>query len=167
MCYNMPVAIAGDSILLPWGGTMVMAREMIESDDTEQFERQMDRMLHAFFPHEHRTRPRVWRPPTDVYETDNAVIVKIEIAGMQPDDFRIAFVDRVLSVTGTRQDMDAKLSYHCLEIPYGEFRTEVFLSGTFVAEHIEASYERGLLYITLPKAKQEHRIPVRIQPKAD
>ncbi|MBM3128138.1 MAG: Hsp20/alpha crystallin family protein [Chloroflexi bacterium] len=142
---------------------MVMAQEMLESDEVEQFERHMDRMLHSVFPHDHRARPRVWRPPTDVYETDDAVIVKVEIAGMQPDDFRITFVDRVLTVTGARQDRDAKLSYHCLEIPYGEFRTEVFLSGTYDAEQIEARYDNGLLYITLPKSKQEHRVPVRIQ----
>ena len=70
-----------------------MAQDMVESDDVEQFERQMDRMLHAFFPHEHRSGPRLWRPPTDVYETDDAVTVKIEIAGMDPKDFNISFED--------------------------------------------------------------------------
>ena len=146
---------------------MVMSQDMVESDDIEQFERQMDRMLHAFLPHERRARPRLWRPPTDVYETDDAVIVKIEIAGMKPDDFRISFVDRMLTVTGVRQDVDAKLSYHCLEIPYGEFRAEVFLSGTYIADEIEAKYESGFLYITLPKSKREHRVPVRVQAKTD
>lgn len=142
---------------------MVMSQEMLESDNVEQWERQMDRMLQSFFAREHRARPRLWRPPTDVYETDDAVIVKIEIAGMNPDDFRILFVDRTLTVTGMRQDVEAKLSYHCLEIPYGEFRVEVFLGGTFVTDAIEAKYDNGFLYITLPKFKQEHRIPVRVQ----
>lgn len=142
---------------------MVITQEMVEPNEVEQLERQMDRMLYAFFPHEHRARPRLWRPPTDVYETDNAVIVKIEIAGVHPDDFRITFADRVLTVSGTRQDMDAKLSYHCLEIPYGEFRTEIFLSGTYVAEQIEARYTDGFLYVSLPKSKQEHRVPIRVQ----
>ena len=146
---------------------MVMSQDMAESDDVEQFERQMDRMLHTFFPHERHARPRLWRPPTDVYETDDAVIVKIEVAGMNPDDFRISFAERMLTVTGVRQDVDAKLSYHCLEIPYGEFRAEVFLSGMYVADDIEAKYENGFLYITLPKSKQEHRIPVHVQAKAD
>ncbi len=140
-----------------------MARDLIESEDIEQFERQMDRMLHTFFPHEHRARPRVWRPPTDVYETDTAVIVKIEIAGMNPDDFRISFQDRVLTVSGVREDHDAKLSYHCLEIPYGEFRTEVFLTGTFALNDVDARYANGFLYIALPKTKQEHRVPIRVQ----
>jgi HSP20 family protein len=133
------------------------------SDDLDQFEHQVDRMVHAFFPHEHRPRSRLWRPPTDVYETDDAVIVKVEVAGMNPEDFTISFVDRMLRVQGNRQDLDAKLSYHCLEIPYGEFRTEVFLSGTYIESQIEAKYENGFLYITLPKSKHEHRVPIRVQ----
>ncbi len=141
-----------------------MGQELAETfNDLDQFERQVDQMLHGLLPHQHRSRPRTWRPPTDVYETDEAVIVKIEIAGMNPEDFSISYVDRVLTVHGTRQDIDAKLSYHCLEIPYGEFDTEVVLPGSYLDDQIEAKYENGFLYITLPKSKQEHRIPVRVQ----
>jgi len=86
---------------------------------------------------------------------------------MNPEDIRIEFVDRVLTVTGVRQDVDAKLSYHCLEIPYGEFRAEVFLGGSYAADDISAKYENGFLYITLPKSRREHRIPVRVQTTAD
>lgn len=132
-------------------------------DDLDQFERQMDQMLHAFFPHQHRSRPRTWRPPTDVYETDDAVIVKIEIAGMNPDDIAISFIDRELVVRGNRRDVDEKQSFHCLEIPYGEFQTEVFLPGAHDDSKIEAKYVHGFLYITLPKSKQEHRVTVRVQ----
>ncbi len=132
-------------------------------DDLDQFERQMDQMLHAFFPHQHRSRPRTWRPPTDVYETDDAVIVKIEIAGMNPDDIAISFIDRELVVRGNRRDVDEKQSFHCLEIPYGEFQTEVFLPGAHDESKIEAKYVHGFLYITLPKSKQEHRVTVRDQ----
>jgi len=146
---------------------MVMTQNLAESDDIEQFEQRVDRLLHTVFPHQHRARPRLWRPPTDVYETDEAVIIKVEIAGMNPEDIRIEFVDRVLTVTGVRQDVDAKLSYHCLEIPYGEFRAEVFLGGSYAADDISAKYENGFLYITLPKSRREHRIPVRVQTTAD
>jgi HSP20 family protein len=145
---------------------MQTSQDVFQSDDIEKFERHMDRMLHTFFPSEHRMRPRLWRPPTDVYETDDSVIIKIEIAGMSPEDMRISFVERMLTVTGVRQDIDAKLSYHCLEIPYGEFRVEVFLSGTYLADNIEAKYENGFLSITLPKSRREHRVPVRVQSKS-
>ncbi|MCL5952533.1 MAG: Hsp20/alpha crystallin family protein [Chloroflexi bacterium] len=141
-----------------------MGQELSEAfDDLDQFERQVDQMLHGVFPHQHRSRPRTWRPPTDVYETDDAVIVKIEIAGMNPEDLKISFVDRVLVVSGNRQDVDAKLSYHCLEIPYGEFQTEIALTGAYDEEAIEAKYENGFLRVTLPKTKGEHRVPIKVQ----
>ena len=141
-----------------------MAQTPIEMfDDVDQFERQMDQMLHAFLPHQHRSRPRTWRPPTDVYETDDAVIVKIEIAGMNPDDIAISFIDRELVVRGNRRDVDEKLSYHCMEIPYGEFHTEVLLPGSYDEDKIEAKYVHGFLYVTLPKSRQEHRVTVRVQ----
>lgn len=140
---------------------MVMTQEMLEADDLEQMERQMDRMLHLFFP-AHRARPRVWHPPTDVYETNDAIIVKVEIAGMNPDDIHITFVDRVLTISGTRQDMDAKSSYHRLEIHYGEFLSQVYLGGNYHTDRIDAQYTNGLLYVIVPKVKQEHRIPIRV-----
>ncbi len=131
-------------------------------NELDQFERQMDQVLHAFFPHQHRSRTRTWRPPTDVYETDSAVIVKIEIAGMNPDDIAISFIDGELAVRGNRRDIDEKLSYHCLEIPYGEFHTDVFLPGAYDDDKIEARYVNGFLYVTLPKSRQEHRVTVRV-----
>lgn len=130
-------------------------------DEMDEFERQMNSMLHAYFPSEHRHRPRAWRPPTDVYETDDAVIVKMEIAGMNTEDFTIAFSDRTLTVEGARRDRESKLGYHLLEIPYGEFRVQVYLPGSFAQDDVDARYENGFLYITLPKQRQEHRVPIR------
>ena len=132
-------------------------------NDVERFEREMDRMLHAFFPHEHRRQPSAWRPPTDVYETDEAIIVKIEIAGMSPEDFEIAFSDRLLTVTGVRLDREVKQTFHRLEIPYGEFMVNVLLASNYAEDHIEARYENGFLYITLPKKEEQTRVHVRVQ----
>ena len=132
-------------------------------NDLDQFERQVEQMLHGAYPHRHRSRPRTWRPPTDVYETDDAVIVKVEIAGMAPEDIQISFVDHLLTVRGVRQDVDAKNSYHCLEIPYGEFDSEVVLAGAYDEDAIEAKYENGFLRIVLPKLNREVRVPVHVQ----
>lgn len=142
-----------------------MARQFTDLEAMDEFERQMDRMIHAFFPHEHRARPRLWRPPTDVYETEAGTIVRIEVAGMEPDDFSVSFVNRVLIIRGVRQDTEEKQSFHRLEIPYGEFQIEVLLADTYDANAIDARYDRGFLYITLPKLREEHRVPVRTQDK--
>jgi HSP20 family protein len=133
------------------------------ADDVERFEHEMDRMLHTFFPHEHRRQPSAWRPPTDVYETDEAIIVKIEIAGMTPEDFEIAFSDRLLTVSGARLDREMKQTFHRLEIPYGEFMVNVLLAGNYAEDQVEARYENGFLYVTLPKKEEQTRVHVRVQ----
>ncbi len=141
-----------------------MGQELEEAmSDLDQFERQVDRMLRGVMHHQHRSRPRTWRPPTDVYETDDAIIVKVEIAGMSPEDIQISFVDHVLTVHGVRPDMDAKNSYHCLEIPYGEFDSEVVLSASIDEDAIDARYENGFLRVVLPKAREERHVPIHIQ----
>ncbi len=49
-------------------------------------------------------RPHVWRPPTDVFETEDAIIVRVEIAGMLENDFSIVLDGRYLSIRGMRSD---------------------------------------------------------------
>lgn len=105
-------------------------------------------------------RRRVWRPPTDVYETDDQIIVKVEIAGMNEDDFQVAFADRTLIISGQRRDPVGKLIYQNMEIRYGEFRTEVRFERPLDEAAIEANYEAGFLFVRLPKA-MERRVQVR------
>ena len=73
-------------------------------------------------PHAH-----TWRPPTDVFETDESVIVRVEVAGMRESDFSISLSERLLTITGVREDPSPKVAYHQMEVRYGEFRVEVFL----------------------------------------
>lgn len=94
-----------------------------------------------------------WRPPTDVYETDDSIVVKVEVAGMAEDDFAITLADRTLIVAGIRRDLSAKRGYQQMEIPYGEFRTDIHLSEAIAADSVEASYKDGFLLVTLPKAR--------------
>lgn len=124
-------------------------------DDLERWARGMDRLMNSMFIYESMGSPAPWRPPTDVYETSDRVVIKIEIAGMNSDDFEISFADRILQIRGVRRDKQHKLSYHCLEVQYGEFLSEVYLPGNYAATSIEAQYENGFLTITLPKVPPE------------
>lgn len=103
---------------------------------------------------------RTWRPPTDVYETDEHVVVKVEVAGMSEEDFDISFADRRLIIAGHRRDPVDKIVYQNMEINYGEFRTEVLVGWALDSSAIEARYEEGFLYVRLPKRAKEFRIPV-------
>ena len=105
------------------------------------------------------TRPHVWRPPTDVFETEDAIIVRVEIAGMRESDFSIHLLDRSLVIRGARQDIQERRSYHQLEIPFGEFSTEIDLLIPVATDQIEAVYRDGFLRVTLPKARP-HQIKI-------
>jgi HSP20 family protein len=105
-------------------------------------------------------RPQPWQPPTDVYETESNVIVKVEIAGMSEQDFAISLSNRSLRISGTRHDADHKQAYLQLEIPYGHFCTEVFLPYAVAYEEIDATYENGFLTVVLPRA-EIHHVPIQ------
>ncbi|MGI6368636.1 MAG: Hsp20/alpha crystallin family protein [Anaerolineae bacterium] len=118
-----------------------------------------DRRLPGLRTYYSTQRRREWRPPTDVYETDDAIVVKVEIPGMNESDFGITMVDRRLVVSGSRPEPEHKVSYHNMEIQYGPFRTEVHVAVNLQEDAIEASYEGGFLYVRLPLARVR-RIPV-------
>jgi HSP20 family protein len=102
------------------------------------------------------SRPHAWRPPTDVYEVDDAIIIRVEVAGMRESDFTISLVDRILTIRGIRQDTSERRAYHQMEIAFGEFNTEVELAYTILAEKVEATYHDGFLRITLPIEQPKH-----------
>jgi len=96
-------------------------------------------------------RSPAWRPPTDVYETEEAVIVRVEIAGMHETDFSIVLDGRYLSIRGVRQDVPERRAYHQMEIRYGEFSVDVEMPAAVDVENVQAIYQNGFLKIMLPK----------------
>lgn len=95
-----------------------------------------------------------WLPPTDVYETPHAVVIKIELAGVSEGDLEITLTGDLLSISGLRRDPAAgdKIGYHHLGITYGEFACDIRLPGPVEREAVDADYQSGFLTITLPKA---------------
>lgn len=98
-------------------------------------------------------RPDIWHPPTDVYETAESVIVRMEIAGMRDEDIEVAVQGEVLMVTGKRSDSLERRAYHQMEIPFGKFSVVVELPASVETENATAEYKDGFLTIQLPKEK--------------
>jgi HSP20 family protein len=95
-----------------------------------------------------------------VYETEAHIVVQVEIAGVRPEDFRIALFDRQLTITGVRADTHPEpRAYHQMEVHFGEFRTDVDLPGAVEREHVEAEYGQGFLRVILPR-QPVHRVEV-------
>jgi HSP20 family protein len=108
----------------------------------------------------------IWRPATDVYQTDDGAVVTVEIAGVNNGDYEVSLVGRVLVVSGERRDPGQRLAYQQMEIRYGRFRTQVHLPWALDMSSVEVVYDQGFLRITLRKAKA-HRIPVQTGQDSD
>ena len=104
-------------------------------------------------------RSYLWRPPTDVYETETAFVIQVEVAGMRGADFSVSIQDRRVTISGLRHDTGEARAYHQMEIHYGEFRSEVEVPGPFEREGMQAEYNDGYLKIVLTKSKA-HRIDI-------
>ena len=97
-------------------------------------------------------RASVWGPPTDIYETEENFIVRIEIAGMKDEDFEIAVENNLLMITGNRPDLNERRAYHQMEIRFGKFEVAVEIPVPVEIERAAAEYKDGFLMIQLPKA---------------
>ena len=96
----------------------------------------------------------LWSPPTDVYETESDLVVRIEVAGMTESDFESTFNSGILLVRGARADTTERRGYHQMEIHFGKFSTSIGVPGTVDLDHSAAEYKDGFLTIKLPKAKK-------------
>ena len=97
----------------------------------------------------------IWSPPTDVYETDNEYIVRVEIAGMRESDFEIIFENGNLFVSGVRPDVAERRAYHQMEIRFGKFSTAIAVPGPVDLDRSEAQYQDGFMTVVLLKAKSK------------
>jgi HSP20 family protein len=99
------------------------------------------------------SNPHAWRPPTDVYEREDSLVVRVEIAGMSENDFSISLDQNVLLIRGSRSDTAERIAYHQMEINFGEFITTVEFHIPIDMEHVRAEYQNGFLWVFLPKAQ--------------
>ena len=94
-----------------------------------------------------------WKPPTDIFETDDALVVYMDIAGMRSEDFSVEYVDGILTIAGERQARrnEGKPHYHAMEVQVGPFERRFRLPAPVDPESIRASYEQGFLEVWLAK----------------
>ena len=94
-----------------------------------------------------------WKPPTDIYETDDALVVYMDIAGMRSEDFTVEYADGILTIAGERQARrnEGKPHYHAMEVQVGPFERRFRLPVPVDPESIRATYEQGFLEVWLAK----------------
>lgn len=101
----------------------------------------------------------------DVYEDDRKIVVRIEVPGMEKDDFDIEARDDALIVKGEKrfERESSEGHYRILQCAYGHFHRVVPLPARIRTEGVEATYRNGVLKIELPKSEPAVRRPIEIK----
>src|SRR5919109_5575877 len=129
---------------------------------------EMNRLFNEFFgrggSEEGTWASGAWSPPVDIFETDEALVMKAELPGFSKDDIGIELKENTLVIKGERKREDdmKEGNYHRVERAYGAFQRSFLLPTTVDQERVQASYKDGILELRLPKvpAAQPKRIAV-------
>lgn len=105
---------------------------------------------------EHPITSPTFLPPVDILEDDHNIRLKAEIAGVKPEDLNVTLENNVLTITGDRkfEEKEEKENFHRIERRYGKFSRSFTLPAGVDPANVNATFEDGVLNITLPKREE-------------
>ena len=135
--------------------------------ELERLSQRIERLFEEMLPvrREDGQVERVWAPSVDVYETDRAFMVEVDLPGLKKDDVKITVENNTLTITGERKwkkDVNDE-NVHRQERFYGKFVRSFILPDNVDRDHISASFQDGVLTIEIPKRDREERKVVKIK----
>jgi HSP20 family protein len=120
---------------------------------------EMNRLLNEFWGkglgEEGTWSSGAWMPPVDIYESDDALVVKAELPGFSKEDIAVELKDNTLMLRGERK-REAEMkegNYHRMERTYGVFHRSFVLPTTVDQQKVKATYKDGVLELSLPKVE--------------
>jgi HSP20 family protein len=121
-----------------------------------------DRLFNEWFGPSYYMESCEWTPASDVAETETAYILTVELPGVDPKNVDISFNDGIVSIKGEKNKETAEdESCYCSERYSGSFEREFSIPGKVDKDKIDATFEHGVLRLTLNKA--EESVPKKIQ----
>ena len=108
---------------------------------------------------------KAWTPAVDIYEDDNAFLIKLELPEVNRDDVKVNLNENTLSITGERrvENEQKRENYHRVERSYGQFYRSFTLPPNVNAEAINAQFKDGVLRLTLPKREESKPKQIEVQ----
>lgn len=121
-----------------------------------------------FYKDVDRFCPGKWEPNTDILETDNEVIIRVELAGVIKEDISVKIKNGELAISGIRHPLkpENQTYFHQLEIDDGEFEKVIAIPHSIEHNEVTAYFQDGLLEIRISKEDQAVEIPISIEAKA-
>lgn len=96
---------------------------------------------------------RAWAPRVDVIDLEESILIRVDVAGIDPADIDLTLEDHTLKISGSRSlDESAEsATYHRREIFTGDFIRTLILPEGLAADEITATADKGLLEVVIPR----------------
>jgi HSP20 family protein len=130
-----------------------------------QVQAEFDRFLGERWPLRRMAElPGAWAPRADVYAQNGAIVVKVELPGVNKQDIDVAIEDGDLVVRGERKSEEKveEKDFYRMERSYGSFYRRLPLPEGVTAEQIEATFADGVLQVKVPKPVTKESTPKKI-----
>lgn len=134
--------------------------------ELDAFQTDMNRLFDGFFGRREGAGygpSRRWIPPMDLVETEDHLVLRADLPGVDRDEIEIEVKDGVLTVSGERkaQHEDKREGYHRVERSFGRFSRSLELPKGIDPQSVSAHFDKGVLEVRMPKP--EERKPTRIE----
>ena len=145
----------------PFGGLM-------EREPFRDIQSEVNRLFDSFLGRPTTTATgtgsRVWMPVVDMYETNDDLILDVELPGVREKEISLTITGDVLTVKGDRQfgEQLKDDNYFHMERTYGKFERSIRLPMPVQAGQVTAAYRDGVLEVRLPKAEEVRPKEIRI-----
>ena len=131
--------------------------------EVDTLQSEVNRIFDTFFGG-NDTRARRWVPAMDLVETDDHLVLRADLPGLEKDDVNVEVKDGVLTISGERRAEQEHKSegYHRVERAFGSFSRSLSLPDGIDAEKVTADFDKGVLEVRIPKPEERkpHRVSI-------
>ena len=110
-------------------------------------------------------RPSSWYPACDVLEDKDSVKILMELPGVTAEDVKLSLENNLLSIRGEKKQQAEETTerVHRYERSYGAFERSFALPATVDSDKVSASFQNGILTVTVPKAERARPREIPVQ----
>lgn len=131
----------------------------------ERMDKMFEDSLSRFRISEEETMPTFWSPAVDIYETDENIVLKAELPGVDKKEVTVEVKDNTLVLKGERsREKEVKEeNYHRVERSFGTFMRSFSIPVSVKQDQVKAKFKDGVLEVTMPKSEESKPNQVKVE----
>jgi HSP20 family protein len=137
--------------------------------ELDSLRKEMDSLWNRFFGERPFTKPftEEWSPSVDISETEDKLLIKAELPGLEAKDINVSISGDMLTIKGEKEKEKEEKDehYHCVERYSGSFQRVFQLPTGVQGDKVEATFEKGVLKITFPKVEDAKKKQIEVKVK--